>query len=309
MIRRETKQVLIIGFGSIGKRHKEVCEDLGFTVSIVSSHVSNCYGFYNSIKSALSECMPDYIVIANETYKHLQTIKSIKKLGFNGNILVEKPIFKNYSNEDLSSFKSVKVAYNLRFHPLIQKLKDLIKDENIISSNFYVGHYLPEWRPGTDYKKSYSSSKEKGGGVLLDLSHDLDLIKYLLGGFEKLAAIGGKFSKLEISSDDTFAMLIQSKKCPVTSIQLNYTDRKAKRRIIINTDLHSFEVELVSGDLYIDNEFINIETDYNDSYRKMHLNMMKNNYDTLCDFKEGLYILDVIKKSLSANINQNWINI
>jgi hypothetical protein len=104
-------------------------------------------------------------------------------------------------------------------------------------------------------------------------------------------------------------MLIQSKKCPVTSIQLNYTDRKAKRRIIINTDSHSFEVELVSGDLYIDNEFINIETDYNESYRKMHLNMMKNNYDTLCDFKEGLYILDVIKKSLSANINQNWINI
>jgi predicted dehydrogenase len=309
MTNNKTLKVLIIGYGSIGKRHKTVCEQLGYFVHVVSAHSKESKFFFSSIKDGLNNFDPNYVVISNDTFKHLETIKELKSLNFNGNILIEKPIFASFSDVSMTNFKCVKVAYNLRFHPLVQKLKDLLNGQSIISSYFYIGQHLSEWRPNRDYRDVYSASREKGGGVLLDLSHDLDLILYLLGDYKRLTAIGGKYSSLDISSDDIYGLLIKTEACPVISIQLNYLDRRAKRKILINTNYHTFEADLISGELYIDKELVKFDLDYDVSYRIMHECMMREQFETLCDYNEGMKILNVVEKSIFANEKEVWVNI
>ena len=117
------------------------------------------------------------------------------------------------------------VAYNFRFHPVLNYLRKELKDQQVISTNIYCGQYLPGWRPNTDYRKCYSSSKKEGGGVLRDLSHEIDYAIWLFGEYEKLTAIGGKYSSLEIDSEDCISILLKMEKCNIVNITLNYLDK------------------------------------------------------------------------------------
>ena len=301
------KKALIIGYGSIGARHFKILQSLGLNVAVVSSHFSEESFCYKSIDDALSEFNPDYAVISNETSKHLSTVKQLKTLGFTGNLLVEKPIFSELNNENLDCFDSVSVAYNLRFHPLVLKLKDLIKNEEIISSQFYVGQHLSGWRPQRDYRSIYSASSDAGGGVLLDLSHDLDLISFLLGDYIKLATIGGKYSDLEITSEDVYGALISTSLCPVTTLQMNYIDRRAKRRILINTNKNTFELDIGEGRFYINEEVQEFDISIDESYRNMHISILDKTSEAACSLDEGIKILEVIEKCLMANKSKDWV--
>ena len=102
--------------------------------------------------------------------------------------------------------------------------------------NVYAGQYLPHWRPNIDYRDSYSSKKSQGGGVLLDLSHEIDYLNWLLDGTEEVMAVGGKLSALEIDSDDLYQISLKTKKCDLVQVELNYIDKVLRRYIIINTD-------------------------------------------------------------------------
>ena len=123
------------------------------------------------------------------------------------------------------------VAYNLRFHPLINLLKDKINDEKIISATAICHSFLPNWRKNIEYQESVSASKSKGGGVLLDLSHELDYVQWLAGPLEVEHAVNKKVSDLDIDSDDLLLLSGRTQDGVHVHIGLNYFTRKPIRKI------------------------------------------------------------------------------
>ena len=119
---------------------------------------------------------PDYIIISNNTSNHIEYANFLEKNLKNKIILIEKPISNKYKKIKLKKNKYI-VGYNLRFHPLIQFIKKkIIKKQNIHFISINVSSYLPEWRKNINYKDSNSAKKKFGGGLLLELSHELDYI-------------------------------------------------------------------------------------------------------------------------------------
>jgi predicted dehydrogenase len=227
---------LIIGYGSIGERHARILNDLGHRVSIVSRHarktaIDSPFEWHCNIETA-SVNKFEYIVVANRSNEHFDTLCELSQRGFDGTLLIEKPLFeKSYpipANLKATTF----VAYNLRFHPLLERLRSLLAGQRLIAVQARVGQYLPDWRPGSDYRSHYSAKRREGGGVLTDLSHELDYLTWLLGDWQNLTARGGKFSDLEIDSDDVFTLLWETERCPVVSLTMNYLDTTLLREFI-----------------------------------------------------------------------------
>ncbi len=98
------------------------------------------------------------------------------------------------------------IGYNLRFSPSLQRLRDLVEDEicgRVLSVRAEVGQFLAAWRPQADYRQAVSANTRLGGGVLLELSHEIDYLRWLFGDVEWVSAIQRKQSDLAIDVDDT----------------------------------------------------------------------------------------------------------
>lgn len=300
--------VLIIGFGSIGVEHARITALLGCNVAVLSRRNITFPKAYSDLLQALETHVPDYVVVANETNEHFHTLCQLAKVGYTGIVLVEKPIFEELKLFPRLPFRALFVAYNLRFHPINQRIKVLLENETIFSAQAYVGQYLPNWRPTVDYRQSYSASLSRGGGVLRDLSHELDYLTWMFGGWDAVTALGGHFSSLEIDSDDVYALLLATPKCPVVSIQLNYLDRLSRRYFLINTASSTIEADLIRGTLTINDQIAYFSVDREETYLAMHRAILNECDDTLCSLQDGLDVLRLITAAEDAVINRSWVN-
>lgn len=297
---------IVIGFGSIGKRHSTILEKLGHRVAVVSRREINYPNAYKDVTLAIKKENPDYIIIANETNQHEQTLLEIQATGFDKKILVEKPLYSRLPIQQ-NTFSHLYVGYNLRFHPLVQALYDKINNTKIISAQAYVGQYLPSWRPGTDYTKSYSASWEKGGGVIRDLSHELDYLTFLFGDWREMVTLGGKFSDLHIESDDHFSFIYSTNKVPLIALQMNYLDHINQRFLIVNTNKSSYKLDFIQNTMQINDKVIQYENERDDTYRLQHLAVLNGETKYLCTYEEGLNIVNFIKKSFISSKEKRWV--
>ena len=303
------RSALVVGYGSIGARHARLLEDAGCHVAVVTSRKVDFPRIYTKIAFALTQHCPDYIVIANETARHYATLESLVEGCYKGVVLIEKPLFDDVKSVPDHGFLDARVAYNLRFHPVIQQLRATLVDQEIISVQAYVGQYLPEWRPGADYRNCYSSAADRGGGVLLDLSHDIDYLSWILGPWTAVTAIGGKMSNLEIDSDDVFLLLGQTKRCRGITMQLNYLDRRGRRQLIVNTLDHTYEADLVRNVLVIDREEKSFQIERDTTYRAMHAALLGGNATEACSLQDAMQTLSVIKAARVAAFDRKWIHL
>ena len=301
---------LLIGFGSIGSRHHEVLSSLGCEVSVVSSRRLVIDNSFIDLNSAMNIVLPEYVVISNNTNQHIETFLKVRKSGFLGPILIEKPL--SVIRVDLinSSFDNTYVAYNMRFNPLIKRLKEEILEEKVISVVAYAGQYLPLWHEGQDYRSSYSSMKSKGGGVLRDFSHELDFINWLFGNWKSVSGIGGKFSSLDIDAEDTFSIMLETDLCKSVLLHLNYLDKIPRRSLVINTDLHTYEINFINKSFKKDEDLKMYNYDKNYSYKLQHEAILDSNYNDLCTYSSGNEVLDLISAIEKSSISQprTWIN-
>jgi predicted dehydrogenase len=301
-------RALVIGYGSIGARHARLLNELGCATAVLSRRQIDFPVAYSGLASALAGHRPEYVVVAGPTSQHHDTLTELAVAGFGGSVLVEKPLFAHCQALPASAFGCLAVAYNLRFHPVLQRLRDLLAGETVLSVQAYVGQYLPDWRPGTDYRQSYSASAAQGGGALRDLSHEFDYIAWLFGEWSAVTALGGHVSSLEIDSDDLFVLLMQTRRCPVVTVQVSYLDRVARRRLVVNTESHTIEADLLGGTLVVDgvSEAFSVERDH--TYREMHRAMLSNDAEGIvCTGEEGMETLQLVAAAERANRRKEWV--
>ena len=215
------KKVLIIGFGSIGQRHaKLISKVVGIkNVYIYSQKSIRRYKSTRSIIEAFNY-NPDYIVICTPTNDHLRKIKLIEKKLVRKEVLVEKPLFSK--DEDIIPRKNkFYVGYNMRMNPIIRTLKKITRKKKFLSVNIYCGSYLPDWRKNIHYSQSISAKKATGGGVLLDLSHELDYARWIFGKIKISNIVLKKLSNLKINTED-YANLVGSAS-KTKQLQINFS--------------------------------------------------------------------------------------
>lgn len=301
-------KALVIGYGSIGKRHTRLLENMDLKVAVVSRRsISYTPRYYNLIK-ALDDWQPGYVVVANRTSEHYESLKVLSEQNFKGRVLIEKPLFNWTQSFPKNQFSKIAVAYNFRFHPLLVQLKNLLdKSSSLVSASIYVGSYLPRWRPQVDYRESYSAHKQQGGGVLRDLSHELDYVLWLFGSWKELTARGGHFSSLEINSDDVYSLLMQTYRCPLVSIHMNYIDRIPRRKLIVNTDRHTIAVDLYANTMNVDGHLTKIMLEYNDTYCEQHRTMLSSSMKQLCTLQEAMETMVTIEAAEQASHSHTWI--
>src|SRR5215472_2261469 len=201
------------------------------------------------------------------------------------------------------------VGYNLRFHPLLRELAHVLAGEHPISAHLYVGQYLPDWRPSRDYRHTASASRQAGGGVLRDLSHELDYLAWLFGPCERVAALGGRFSQLEIDCDDVQGLLLAFEHCPVVTAQLNYLDHEGRRSLIVNTAQRTIVADLVRSTLSIGGEEKSFKLGRDDTYLAQHRRIIGNSHEGLCTLAEGAAVLELIAAAESAAVTGQWVRL
>lgn len=301
-------RALVVGYGSIGARHARILQEEGCAVGVVSRRAVDVSPCYTTVAEGVHGHRPDYVVVANRTVEHRPALESLAAAGFEGTVLVEKPLFQDPCPVPKNAFARLLVAYNLRFHPGVQRLRAALRGERVLSVQAYAGQYLPAWRPGRDYREVYSSHKVAGGGVLRDLSHELDYLNWMLGGWTRATAIGGTLSTLEIDSEDTAVVLAAFRDCPAASIQLNYLDRPGRRAVLVNTDAATFELNLTEGYVQTDagaREPFTVGRD--DTYRAQHRAILSGEAGDVCTAPEALDVLRLIEAAEMTLDTPRWV--
>jgi len=295
-------KVLLIGYGSIGKRHYEILillKNITMIDVVTKQEVTNLKTF-KKLCDVDDINIYDYFIISSETFKHYEQLKYICSKVNEKKILVEKPLY-DKKHKEIKTNNHIFTAYNLRFHPILRELKNLLKDEKIYYANIICGQYLPSWRPNQDYTKSYSGDINQGGGVLRDLSHELDYANWLFGDIDKIDFINTKISNLEINSDDIFTAIAITKSKIIINLTIDYISKFPIRRLIIHTKDNTIEVDIIKNTLYSytkvgDKKVIEIDKiDKNYTYKMMHESILHDEIDEVCSFEDGKKIVNIIE--------------
>jgi predicted dehydrogenase len=254
-------RVLIIGLGSIANKHihalRTLCHDIDIYAlrsGIIANEIIGVKNIYslNDLPDAI-----DFVIISNSTNLHFETI--LKMIEYNIPMFIEKPVVHDLQsavklNRILNYTNTFNyVACNLRFNPCLQFLKSELNDkfQSINEVNVYCGSFLPEWRPGKDFRQIYSTNSSLGGGVNLDLFHELDYTCWIFGLPNQNRGYNSSCSTLGISSADYANYLLSYNNFNV-SIVLNYYRRKAKRTIEILFEHDTWTVDLLKNTIQND---------------------------------------------------------
>jgi len=277
-------KILICGLGSIGQRHvRNIRLLFGKKYDIIAyrkigsqKHITDKLNLdkktnieekfdievFDDLDHALSE-KPEMCFICNPTSLHLET--AIKAAAAGCHLFIEKPVSHNLKNiNQLTSFVDEKnlitmVGYQLHFHPFLLQVKELILSKQmgkIISVHIEAGEYLPSWHPYEDYRKSYASLSELGGGVLLSFIHEINYLCWIFGKPKSLYAVGGKFSSLEINVEDIVNVLMTynngENEIPVF-LHLDYIQNPPSKQLTIICNKGKIFVDLIKAKLQVNN--------------------------------------------------------
>ncbi len=311
-----SKRLLVIGFGSIGGRHARLANDLGWKVAVVSRRGKTAdmeFACYADIASALRDFAPAFVIVATETGQHIKDIAELADCGFDQSLLVEKPITSNLTDGPIPDrFSYIYCAYVLRFHPVMTALKKALQSDSsaIRYISAHCGQHLSDWRSGRDSKDSYSAQAEKGGGVLRDLSHEIDSVLWLTGKQPNaVMAVGGNLGVLGIQADECWSILIRFEGVETLhcTIGINYYERPAQRHISIVTLDHQYYADFIRGTVTVDGNTVAVFSGGRDAIYLDQLAALEINDKRLCTLDEAMLTMEVIDMAERSQANGNWI--
>ncbi|GFE51046.1 oxidoreductase [Roseobacter cerasinus] len=263
-------KAVVFGSGSIGRRHIESlrqiepnCEITLVRRDAIEDEYSQGIGasVVGSAKMAL-DMRPDLAVIATPSAMHMEALAPC--ILENVPIYLEKPAVTREADvsviRDLITSQTYdapsQTGCNLRFLPAMRDAHALLRSGalgHVARASFQAGQYLPDWRPGTDHRCSYSADPQLGGGVIFDLIHELDSAHFLIGPFGEVHAFAASVEALDIRSEAVATIILSSKKGrSLVTVGLDYVSRKPIRRYDIIGTAGTLRLDLVGKKMTLD---------------------------------------------------------
>ncbi len=321
---KKNKRIVIFGFGSIGRKYVRLIKTFfpSIEVFIISSRKINIYNEINLIDgnyidhSNIKELNPDGVIIASPATNHLSD--ALNCLDLKIPILIEKPLsnslqnVNNFKKKILEKKSKILIGYVLRYSINANLFKQNISNNNLgdlLFARVVCSSYLPNWRPSQDYRRTVSSSSKYGGGVLLELSHEIDYANWFFGPFVKVQAVLKNSGTLDIDVEDTADLVLTNNKGMNVVIHLDFCSRYPTRKCILfgskatmNLDFLNKKLEIVNPEL--ETLFSNNEDDSDNMFVNqlncflkgvLHEDFMKNNLD------DGIETLKIIESARLSN--------
>jgi predicted dehydrogenase len=247
---------LIVGYGSIGRRHFRNLLSLGvedilfYSTNKSTIKKDEISGFIieSDLENALAH-KPDAVIVSNPTSLHLDVAIPAAEAGCH--LMIEKPLSHSLERiDELSKIvhqtgKKVLIGFQFRYHPGLQQVKKLLTEEEIgklLSVRSHWGEYLPGWHPWEDYRDGYSARADLGGGVILTLCHPFDYLRWLLGEIKGVNALLGYCGELGLTEvEDTAEINLKFESGVIGSVHLNYNQRPP---------VHDLEIVGTEGTIY-----------------------------------------------------------
>ena len=302
-------RVCFVGIGSIAQRHvknlREICKEKNQELVIDAlrrpdsedNHLSGLFHnvFYDYVKLPSTY---DAIFITNPTKYHLDTLEALHH--YSNCFFIEKPVASLQQKDKISFWaqrrdKLYYVACPLRYTAVISYLKKYISSDKVYGVRCISSSYLPDWRPGIDYRTTYSASRKLGGGVSIDLIHEWDYIKYLFGMPQNVLYVSGKTSNLQLDCED-FASYIAEYPDKVIELHLDYFGRKTIREIMIFGEDDTIVGDLVNSNIkYLKSgeiiQFNEDRTTYQKRELQYFLDLMDGKTENMNDINEAYITL------------------
>ena len=318
--------ILIVGLGSIGARHARIIQSNYPKIKIIAlrhkksqnteDELVNVSNSVSSISKAL-EFGPEAAIISNPASKHIEIARKLAAQGIH--LLIEKPLSNRSQGVqqliDLCKENNVLLmtGYNLRFLPSLREFKkqiDAQKPGQLFSIRAEVGQYLPSWRLGKNYRDSVSAQSDLGGGVLLELSHEIDYLLWIFGKINWVKSHVSKQSDLDIDVEDCAQILIgfnkKSSKELTASLNIDFIRHDLTRKCFVIGEqgtllwdgilgqVKFFEKNSSNWDILFSSRPTN-DFSYEEQLKSFFL-AIKNDESPTISGEEGLMALKVIEK-------------
>ncbi|MEK7103911.1 MAG: Gfo/Idh/MocA family oxidoreductase [Patescibacteria group bacterium] len=240
-------KILVVGAGSIGKRHLKNLQMLGIKELAVldldatkTKEIEKEFAvkIFDSLKVALKEKWAAvFICSPPSTHTKIALEAAKQKIP----MFIEKPLSHTLQGlvqlqKSTQNIKPIMVGYNIDFHPQFKKIQSILKKKTlgkILGVRAEFGYYLPDWRGKTDYSKTYSAKKELGGGILLDDVHEINSVYNLFGSIKKIFGITAKVGNLKIDTEDYVEIILWFENGIIGQIHMDYLQRGYSRHLKI----------------------------------------------------------------------------
>jgi len=325
------QRVLIVGHGSIGQRHLRIVrENLPDATIMVfrhqpTTHIPDKANLVTSSMDDVFSFAPEAAIIANPAPFHLEIAKALVEVGCH--LLIEKPISdKSDRVEDLletvrAAGVICQVGYNLRYLPSLSRFRNLTNEGLIgrpLSVRCEIGQYLPNWRPGTDYRAGVSARSDLGGGALLELSHEIDYLRWIFGDVVWVRSWIGNVGNLDIDVEDTAHLVLGFKSkefsnSVVANLNIDFIRHDTTRICTVIGSEGSLRWNGLTGviDIYKSGgvgweEYVVMPHQPDDSYQSqwaLFLNAIADSKTPLVSCKAGLAVLKVIEAAKASSHN------
>ena len=311
----------VIGSGSIGRRHVSalVARADVERITVVTSWEGGAAALPDDPRIAViapgKAFDADVAIVAVDTDRHVAAAIPLLERGID--TLIEKPL--SHTRDGLDALASATAAsgarafvgYNLRFLPAVRLLRDLVSSGalgRVLYARFEAGQYLPDWRPGRDYRETYSASCARGGGVALDLSHEIDAMRFVVGDPRAASVVRRHVSDLEIDSDDLFEGRYDLAGGAIASVHLDYLAPHRVRAYRVLGSAGEATCDIANGTLTVthlggeptaetDPALFNVAATYPaqiDAFLAAHAG---GDGDTLATLAEGTRVLELLEDS------------
>ena len=318
MDKRNIDKLLIISLGSMGSKYINIILknwpelEIGAVTTQKSKRIfSKNIDIFNNLEEGI-QWGPSAAIIASPASEHIKQAVLLLRKGIP--VLIEKPLGTGLESEDylneiinLSKTNTVYLGYILRKSPCTKFIKDILNQNTLgrlIQADFECYSWLPEWREGKDYRESVSSKKSLGGGVLLEMSHEIDMAFWLFGKVKIVGAFINNSNLLDIDNDleDTALVLAKNEANIGITIRLNFCSKNDRRSVTILGEKGEMIWDILKNEVKVKREdkveIFSSDIKIKDLYRnQIHdfFDCIKNNTNPTCSVIDGIQVLELIE--------------